>query len=567
MPRVRRTLHCTWLFVLLVPGLSAAQGQGAPAQGIGYGVFLRGSPLGREAVTVSRDQTGTTISSQGRLLAPLNVTLRSAEFKYAPDWSPVSFAMEATTAAGSVALRTTFANGMATTEGTQGATPVAIAQPVTAQVLIHANGVFGSYVALAQRLVDAVAGAELRIYVVPQAELGVRLSAVHRERMQIGTTFLDVRRYELVIANPSGDLATNLTVAEDGTLIRVSIPAQSLEVVREDIASSTSRTQIYSNPGDEAVIIPAVGFNLGATLTWPAGRQAAPATGGRGQAAAPRLPAVVLLSGSGVGDRDGLALGVPTLAQLAGALASSGILAVRYDKRGNGQSGGRAESATISDYAEDARAVVRWLERRPEVDPKRIAVVGHSEGAWVGILAASREKRIAAIVSIAGPSSTGAELVLEQQEHALDQLSLAPEEREKRVALQKQIQSAVLTGKGWDDIPSQFRNEADTPWFQSLLAFNPAVVIEDVRQPILILHGELDKQVPVSHAERLAELARKESKSKMIELVIVRGVNHLLIPAFTGEVAEYGTLQDRNVSADVTTAASAWLTKTFAAIR
>ena len=69
---------------------------------------------------------------------------------------------------------------------------------------------------------------------------------------------------------------------------------------------------------------------------------------------------------------------------------------MRYDKRGYGQSGGRAESATIQDYAEDVRAVVRWLLQRKDVDPKRIAVVGHSEGAWVALLAASRERRIGA---------------------------------------------------------------------------------------------------------------------------------------------------------------------------
>ena len=106
---------------------------------------------------------------------------------------------------------------------------------------------------------------------------------------------------------------------------------------------------------------------------------------------------------------------------------------------------------------------MRWLEKRPDVDPKRIAVVGHSEGAWVGLLAASREKRIAAVVSIAGPSSTGAELVLEQQRHALDQLKLPAEERDKRIALQQQIHSAVLTGKGWETVPPQLRKEADTP--------------------------------------------------------------------------------------------------------
>ena len=67
----------------------------------------------------------------------------------------------------------------------------------------------------------------------------------------------------------------------------------------------------------------------------------------------------------------------------------------------------------------------------------------------------------------------------------------------------------------------------------------------------------------MAHAERLADLARKDSKSKSVELVIVKGVNHLLTPAETGAVTEYATLTDRNVSMDVSTAVTGWLTKTF----
>jgi hypothetical protein len=279
------------------------------------------------------------------------------------------------------------------------------------------------------------------------------------------------------------------------------------------------------------------------------------------------MPAVILLGGSGVGDRDGFTLGIPTLAQLAGRMADAGFLAVRYDKRGFGQSGGRAESATIQDYAEDVRAVVRWLQQRKDIDPKRIALVGHSEGAWVALLAASREKRIGAVASIAAPATTGAELVLEQQQRALDQMKLTPDEREKKVALQKQIQSAVVTGKGWELIPQDERRAADTPWFQSLLTFDPAKVLKDVRQPLFFVHGELDKQVPVAHADRLAEMARKQSDSKSIDIVIVRGVNHLLVPAITGEVSEYNSLTDRNVSKDLSGALTAWLTNTFAAVK
>jgi fermentation-respiration switch protein FrsA (DUF1100 family) len=146
-------------------------------------------------------------------------------------------------------------------------------------------------------------------------------------------------------------------------------------------------------------------------------------------------------------------------------------------------------------------------------------------------------------------------------------MKLPAEERDQRIALQQQIQSAVLTGKGWDTIPPQLRTEADTPWFQSLLTFDPAKVLDDVRQPLLFMHGALDRQIPVEHIERLSDLARTESNSKSIEVIVVRGVNHLLAPAITGEVSEYGTLADRNVSQDVTAAVSDWLKKTFASIR
>jgi pimeloyl-ACP methyl ester carboxylesterase len=194
-------------------------------------------------------------------------------------------------------------------------------------------------------------------------------------------------------------------------------------------------------------------------------------------------------------------------------------------------------------------------------------VLGHGEGAWVALLAAARDKRIAGIVSIDAPSTSGAELALEQQQHALDRLKATPAERQQKIDLQRKIQAAVLSGKGWEGVPAEMRRQIDTPWTQSLLAFNPARVIEDVRQPILFVHAELDRQIPVAHVERLVDVARKESKSKSVEVVTVRGVNHLLVPAVTGEQDEYASLGDLNVSKDVTAAVQGWLTKTFPAGR
>jgi hypothetical protein len=486
---------------------------------------------------------------------PENVAIRKAEVRYTADWTPQAYTLDATVSGGEVSAASSFTGTVARTEGRQAGTAFTREHAVAPQtIVLMPNAFFGAWEALTRRVTQAAEPLDLRAYVVPQAEMPLRVLSVANERMQVGGTVLDVRRYDVLIQSPNGAVQASLTALTSGSLVRMSIPAQALDVVRDDVASSTSRTQVYTNPGDEAVTIPAVGFNLGATLTRP-------------KAPAPKLPVAILLGGSGVGDRDGTAFGVATMAQLAGRLADAGVLAVRFDKRGYGQSGGRPESATITDYAEDVRAVVKWLAARKDVDDKRIALVGHSEGAWVGMLAASREGKVSALVSLAGGSSSGAALILEQQQAALDRAQMSAQDREARVALQRQIHSAVVTGKGWEGVPPALRREADTPWFQSLLAFDPARTIKGVKQPLLLVHGALDKQVPAAHADRLADLARKESKSRSVELVVVRGVNHLLAPAVTGEVAEYEALPDKNVSAGVSTAVTTWLTKTFQAIK
>lgn len=544
-----------------------AASPGAPDRLVpaGYSIFVRGVPVGREEITVATEATGTTITSTGRLSPPINVVLRRAEFKYRPDWTPELLVLDVTANGGDSMLRTTFTGNSAATEVTQQGQTSKVSHQISPQTIALPNNVFAGYVAVARRLVGATAGAQLRAYVVPAAEVGITVSSVSSERAQIGAAFVDVRRFELTVANPNGDLTVSLTTDAGGDLIRVAVPSGGVDVIRDDLAASTSRVQVHSNPGDEPVIIPATGFNLGATLTRPRAAAGTP-TGAAGATPAARLPAVVLLAGSAASDRDGVIAGIPVLAQLAGAIADAGFIAVRYDKRGFGQSGGRAESATLQDYSEDVRAVVRWLAARKDVDPKRIAVIGHSEGAWVAIQAAARENKIAALVAIAGPASSGADLMLEQQQRALDALKLAPADREQRVALQKQIQGAVLSGKGWDTIPPAMRRDADTPWFQSLLAFTPAKVVDDVRQPTLFVHGEIDRHVPVAHVTELSELARN-GRSRSVEVVVIRGVNHLMVPAVTGEPSEYGSLPDRSISADVRTTITGWLTRTFNTIK
>jgi len=338
-------------------------------------------------------------------------------------------------------------------------------------------------------------------------------------------------------------------------MIRLSVPAQLLEVVREDVAAISSRTVPISRPNDEAVRIPANGFVLAGTLSRPT------------QASTARLPAVVLVGGSGPADRDGTAFGIPILGQIAGALADAGFVVVRYDKRGIGQSGGRAESASLTDYADDVRAAVKMLESRKDVDPKRIAVVGHSEGGLVALIAASKDKRIAAVALLATPGMTGSDLLLAQQQHLLDRMKITPEERQAKVDAQKKIQEAVVSGKGLDTLPPDVRRSVDNAEFQSLLSSDPARLLKDVRQPLLIVQGELDTQVDPKNADLLASIAEARKKSGPTDVAKIPRVNHLLVPATTGEVDEYAGLADKHVAPAVTEALVSWLQKTLTAAR
>jgi hypothetical protein len=135
-----------------------------------------------------------------------------------------------------------------------------------------------------------------------------------------------------------------------------------------------------------------------------------------------------------------------------------------------------------------------------------------------------------------------------------------------KIQLQRRINEAAMTGRGWDEIPAEIRRLADTPWFESLLKFDPEDVIRNVRRPVLLVHGELDTEVPVAHVERLAEFAR-DGRPTSVDVVTIPGVNHLLLPAVTGDADEYASLADRNVSAAAKAAITDWLAATFSAVR
>jgi hypothetical protein len=246
------------------------------------------------------------------------------------------------------------------------------------------------------------------------------------------------------------------------------------------------------------------------------------------------------------------------LGQLAGDLAAAGFAVVRYDHRGVGQSGGRADAATLADFADDARMAVRYLRGRKDIDKDRVVVAGYgSEGGAIALDTAAREKRVAAVVLIGAAGSTGADFVLEQQRRALDGLTLDEGERAERVDLQKRILAAVLSGRGWNALPAGVRAQADTPWFRSFLAFDPAKAFDKARQPVLVVRLEKDARVGPDQAERLVALANARKKGGGAALMGIPGVDHTLAPPAPTEDAE------RRVSPAVGEAVAGWLNQSL----
>ena len=514
-----------------------------------FTIFIRSVAIGTEQIALERTAEGWTISGNGRIGPPIDLVTKELQVRYDADWRPLSFSVAATSQGDETTLRTAVSGTTARSEMSTAGKPSEKTDTVDESAILLPNLFFAPYEALAARLRDAVAGATLAAYIVPLGSMTITVGTAAEEQIQTLNRLIKARRTPISLATPNGPpLAADIWGDESGRLLRISVPAQNLEVVREDVASVSSRRVAVSRAGDEQVRVQGNGFSIAGTLSKPAD------AGGK-----PR-PAVVLVSGAEPVDRDETVAGIPIFGQIAGALADAGFLVLRYDKRGVGQSGGRPEAATLDDYAEDLRAAVRFLASRKDVDRRRIAVVGYGDGGPIAMIAASKEDRIAGLAVVASIGIKGADANLAQVARSLERSQRTDEEKQAAVALQKQIQNAVLTGTGWEGVPPEIRRQAETPWFQSFLSFDPARVMRNIEQPMLVLHGSLDAQVAVANADSLEQLAKARRRGS-VEAVRVAAVNHLLVPATTGEIEEYGTLQDRTVSREVTAALTAWLQK------
>jgi pimeloyl-ACP methyl ester carboxylesterase len=240
---------------------------------------------------------------------------------------------------------------------------------------------------------------------------------------------------------------------------------------------------------------------------------------------------VLFIAGSGPTDRDGNSgsLKNDCLKQLGQSLAKRGIAALRYDKRGVGASaaaGGDESKLSIAIYADDAAAWIKKLHADKRFT--KVAVLGHSEGSLIGILAAEQAP-YDALISIAG-AGRGLGAVLRGQ---LKQ-NLPPELDSKANAIIAELEA----GRAVSDVPSPLMallRPSVQPYLISWLKYKPSKEIAGLSVPILVVQGTTDLQVSVDDAKLLA------GNNQRATLAIIENMNHVL--KHTTEKTVAGQLQ------------------------
>jgi dienelactone hydrolase len=296
------------------------------------------------------------------------------------------------------------------------------------------------------------------------------------------------------------------------------------------------------------VTVQAKGFTLAGTLLLPKSKGP--------------FPAVITITGSGQQTRDER-LPLPGLekyrlfGQIAEALAARGMAVLRVDDRGVGKSSGLQTlvSATSADFADDVRAQVEYLRSRSEIDPKRIALAGHSEGGIIAPMVAASDPQIAAIVLMAGTANRGDVVLGYQINYQLDtDTTLTPAVKAtRRTEGLDQIRTIVESGDT-SKMPELMRSA----WMKFFLTYDPLPAVAKVRQPILILQGAIDRQVTADQAPMIEKAARTAG-NKDVTVRLYPGLNHLFLPAKTGAPAEYTSLSTATIGEDVIKQMGDWL--------
>jgi pimeloyl-ACP methyl ester carboxylesterase len=244
------------------------------------------------------------------------------------------------------------------------------------------------------------------------------------------------------------------------------------------------------------------------------------------------VPTVLILPGSGPTDRNGNApngLNTDAYRLVAAELAKQGIASLRIDKRGVAASTkavAKEEDLRFETYIDDTVAWIAFLKQQKRV--AKIVVLGHSEGALIGSVAAQRSN-VEGFISFAGPGFRAGEILRRQLGS-----QLTGDLKIKAYAVIAELEAGRAVENPPPELAALFRRSVQ-PYLISWFKYDPAAEIAKLEMPVLIVQGTTDIQVGIDDAKALA--AAKPGAS----LTIIEGMNHILRAAPADRAANIAT--------------------------
>lgn len=292
---------------------------------------------------------------------------------------------------------------------------------------------------------------------------------------------------------------------------RPQMPAAPYPYKKEDV--------IFVNQADNAT--------LSGTLTYPVDYETMKEK---------EVPVVIMVSGSGLQNRDEELFDHKPFLVLADHLARHGIASLRYDDRGFGASKGGdrvQKDATTLDYKRDAEAGIQYLRSLKKFG--KVGVIGHSEGGNIAFMLGA-DKKVDFVVSMAGVG-VKVDIALTAQANKIMELQGQP----TRLSVEQYRQNV---------------QSLQSPWMNWFVDYDPTADIAEVKCPVMAINGDKDCQVISSlNLPSIRQLLQKNKHNVIKEYP---SLNHLFQHCQTGLPTEYGNIEE-TISPEVLTDITKWI--------
>jgi pimeloyl-ACP methyl ester carboxylesterase len=271
-------------------------------------------------------------------------------------------------------------------------------------------------------------------------------------------------------------------------------------------------------------------------------------------------PAVLLITGTGPQDRDETIGPLKPFAVIAEALARVGVASLRVDDRGAGKSTGNWITASYEEYGDDVRCGLACLKGRPEIDRRRIGLLGHSEGGVIAALVASKSPDVAFVILLASRCIPAEEQLVKTNELMLRRAKVPDEKIAKDLEGVRMLCRVLRTTSDLNELRKklheivsgkpQSAQETEqevgmycTPWAKDYMTFDVQPCLRALKVPVLGLWGSKDGLVPAEEnaAGLRTCLAATNNPDSLIR--ILPDMNHVFQKSQTDDTAEFFKIQ------------------------